>query len=325
MLRGAVAITLNLLVMSVNASDVKASLDVDELINEFNDNKLLNKQIERVNSNALKSMPANYQVIERPIVDSNLAATALQGLVESASAASQIVTTKNHGKMTQAQYATGIADETMAMARYNTLEQLGINPNISGYIFVSESMPDSLIRAYSRDATRLGMSLVFKGFVDKGSIENKFLTLSKKFHTKRNAMSIQADTRLYDAFNVINVPSIIVTDIASMDMCNENGPYIEFDYQQKTLGFNACNTAAEDRYCKISGSVFTDWALKEMASKGCSLASNFLDKTQEDPAQNQNRIDNKIWESYINAYQAEEKELTEYEKEVFQMMQGDFK
>lgn len=311
-------------VVSAN-SDEYENFDVEGAVKDIKENKALNQQMDKANKQALKANPENFTFDINLGQESELVQSTTKRLLEKANSASVKVNTNNHGEITQAQYTTGIADEEMAEVRYNTLLGIGIDPKITGYIFVSESMPESLIRAYSRDATRLGMSLVFFGFTDKGSIENKFLTLSNKYHTKRNAMSLQVDTRLYDVFNITEVPSIVVTDIASMDLCNETGPVSKFSYQSKVYQFNKCNPLHADRFCKISGSVFTDWALKEMSNKGCDLASNFLIRTTDNPPLGQNTINKDIWESYINSYVKEESTWTEYEKEVHQIMQGDFK
>jgi conjugal transfer pilus assembly protein TrbC len=299
--------------------------DAYKAVKKFKENTELQKKIINTNKSALKAKPIAFRFNEKSLHDSELATEALGSLIKDASDASKKIKSVSHGEMTTAQYQTGIADEVMAEVRYETLINMGINPHVNGYIFVSESMSESLIRAYSRDATRLGMSLVFNGIVDKGSIENKFIQLSNKYHTKRNQMALQVDTRLFDAFNIKKVPAIVVTDIASMELCNETGPVKEILYKDKKYSFNACNKAPENRFCKISGSVFTDWGIKKMSDGGCGLASNFLSSIKQAPGLSQNNINLNVWDSYIKSYRKEQEELSEYEKEVYKMMQGDFK
>lgn len=300
-------------------------INSDEALKKLQNNEVFQEKLDRLNKQANQQSKSSFQFGTKGINDSELAKEAINKLVDKAKKASTPVNTNNRGNVTEAQYRTGIADEEMARVRYEALQQHGINPEVSGYIFVSESMPESLIRAYSRDATRLGMSLVFKGIVDKGSIEDKFLEMSQKYHTRRNVMSVQADSRLYDAFEITHVPSIVVSDIASLALCDETGPEIDFKYKTESYSYNACNKAPEDRFCKISGSIFTDWGLKTMAEKGCDMATNFLEKAQENPATAQNTIDEKLWEKYVQSYNTPEAEWTEYEKEIYKMMQGDFK
>jgi type-F conjugative transfer system pilin assembly protein TrbC len=313
--------------IAVSSDDSVSVIDVDQAISNHQENKVLKGQISSVNNRASNATPTKFSINANSINESELGTEAIRSLLTQAdkAATKQMVANKSRGDVTKEQHVTGIADEDMAKLRYDTLLDSGINPAITGYIFVSESMPKSLIRAYSRDATRLGMSLVFNGFVDKGTTHNKFLELSKKYHTKRNAMALQADTRLFDAFEVDKVPSIVVTNIASLDICNDTGPTSEFTYRAEKYSFQKCNPAPQDKYCKISGSVFTDWAIKTMSEKGCTLASNFINKTQEQPATSQNTINKDLWEKYVSSYTTQDQEWTEHEKEIFKIMQGDFK
>src|SRR5690554_941107 len=55
----------------------------------------------------------------------------------------------------------GIADEDMAAEWQAVREDLGLESKDQLYIFVSFSMPDSLLRAYALDAARAGGILVF--------------------------------------------------------------------------------------------------------------------------------------------------------------------
>lgn len=313
--------------IAVSSDNSVNVIDVDQAISNHQDNKVLKGQISDVNKRASNATSTKLSINANSINESELGTEAIRSLLKQADKAAkkQMDANKSRGDVTKEQHVTGIADEDMAKLRYDTLLDIGIDPNITGYIFVSESMPRSLIRAYSRDATRLGMSLVFNGFVDKGTTHNKFLDLSKNYHTKRNAMAVQADTRLFDAFEVDRVPSIVVTNIASLDICNDTGPTSAFTYRDEKYSFQKCNPAPPNRYCKISGSVFTDWGIRTMSEKGCVLASNFINKTQEQPATSQNTINNTLWDKYVSSYVVRDQKWTEHEKEIFKMMKGHFR
>jgi type-F conjugative transfer system pilin assembly protein TrbC len=236
--------------------------------------------------------------------------------------------TESHsrGGVTKEMEITGIADKNLASERVRILNAMGIDASVSGYVFVSRSMPNSLIRAYSIEAERLGLSLVFRGFSNGGFNTNYTKEFGRLFHTRSDAMSIQIDPRLFDVFNIERVPSILLTDIPSLSMCNGQVEKTKFSYSNQIFDYTRCQKADSDRYCKIDGAVDADWAIKKMSANGCALADSYLATLEKQPDLEMKKISEDDWNSHNPVFWREVNKLNgEYIQNVDDMLNGDFK
>lgn len=194
----------------------------------------------------------------------------------------------------------GFSSDEMASLRVKTLEAFGIDRGVQGFIFVSRSMQDSLLRSYSLQAEKYGFQMIFKG-PEKNStdIMGTMREWGELFHTKSSLMAIQMDPRLFDSFEVKAVPTIILTQQGSLDLC-QDGPIENVTYGLKTLKLNKCAPVEDEFYCKISGPVSLDWAIKYMSSEGCVHASNFIDMVGASPEMENFRISPDSWLKAVN-------------------------
>ena len=150
------------------------------------------------------------------------------------------------------------------------LSEFGFDNYSSGYIFVSSSMPDSLIRAYSVEAQNYGFSLVFIGTENESDLMQGVRELADRFHTSQSNMALEIDPRLFDVFEIDIVPTIVLTDIKPHSICNEFLPSVH-RYDGAEIDHTVCKPATPDQYCKLSGAVHVGWALDYMFQHGCEI------------------------------------------------------
>lgn len=175
--------------------------------------------------------------------------------------------------------ADDIADETLAESRKEVLDFLGIDPEgpTSLYYFVSYNMPLPMLRAYALEAMWAGGTLVLRG-APPGKPLAQFVTedLRELVHDKGAAASISIDPRLFDAYGVTLVPTIVLTNERSNFECSGHSPAF-FSYQGQHLSFDRCPPVPEDKYWKMTGAVTTDYALREFLDAGAASARPHLE------------------------------------------------
>lgn len=118
------------------------------------------------------------------------------------------------------------------------------------YIFVSFSMPDSLIREYLQDALRFGGRVVVRGLVD-GSMpktQRKLASLIEEDESRRIGASI--DPRAFEAFDIQTVPAIALGE-HSVKRCDTEECVVQ-------AGLHDI----------IYGSVSVEYALEQFADSG---------------------------------------------------------
>lgn len=196
----------------------------------------------------------------------------------------------------------GISSKEMAEIRSAALKHFQLDKGVQGLIFVSRSMPNGLIRAYALDAERYGFTLVYRG-PDKDSIDilGTAKEWARQFHTTSDRMAIQMDPRAFDAYEIKYVPTLVLTNDYSLDLCPE-GPVEIIKYLGKNLPHKRCKPKEEDTYCKISGSVSTQWALTHMAENGCDLANKYVEADQHDVQIAPVIVSESSWEKAQKAY-----------------------
>lgn len=137
------------------------------------------------------------------------------------------------------------------------------------YIFVSSALDDSLIRQYQSQAAWGGANLVFKGPPPGENPLKWFLTMGQKFRKPGGGTNgIIVDPRLFEMFDVQNVPTIVWTTTPIELQCDSTqlgGPVSGFPATSKT---RQCPLQPSDTFWKISGAVPIDWAMEQFRSKG---------------------------------------------------------
>jgi type-F conjugative transfer system pilin assembly protein TrbC len=198
----------------------------------------------------------------------------------------------------------GISDEKMANTREMMLKEFGLYTNVQGFVLVSSSMTDSLIRAYSLEAEKFGFSIIFRGVEDEGDVFNSFTQMANKYHTGDSRMTVQLDPRLFDVFDVQAVPAIVLTEELSLNLCNE---FIVSDhvYDGVTYQKSECAPLEKEKYCKIYGAVFIGWAIKKMQENGCLMSLSFGD-VDEYESESIDMIGEDIWGSLIRESKEED-------------------
>lgn len=125
-------------------------------------------------------------------------------------------------------------------------------------VFVSTSMPESLIRAYYKEAALYGAILVFKGLPDGSFKELSFLInrLSGELTAESRLPGSIIDDESFDKFGVNRVPTIVLK------------------YEKECFEGIECNV----QYDKVIGNIGIRGALNQFIESGDlkSVAANFI-------------------------------------------------
>jgi len=190
------------------------------------------------------------------------------------------VIAKDGATMNQLQQITGIASVQDAKKRQETMDFLGISEARNHmYIFISYSMPEDMIKAYAREALWSGASLIIKG-LKEGETFKEFINKKAKalIENKGYTAALHFDPRLYDAFEIDYVPTIVIADENHIEYCDPSKErVVEFNKTKK------CKSRPSDRYIKISGAVTLDYALEQFIEEGtfAKQAQGRLDSLRE--------------------------------------------
>lgn len=172
-----------------------------------------------------------------------------------------------------------IADEAMEADRAAVMEFLGIDPAADSglYIFVSWSMPLELLRSYAIEAMWAGGTLVFRG-VPPGEEPVKFISekLRLLVYGKGAAANISIDPRLFDAYQVTAVPTLVFTKVRQDLQCTGVNPTPLALKNGKTATYDRCPELEEDTYWKLTGAVTTNYALQAFIDDGAVTAKPYL-------------------------------------------------
>ena len=120
-----------------------------------------------------------------------------------------------------------------------------LKPRPSLQIFVSHSMPISLLKSYAKEATKYNGVLVFRG-LPAGSFHKLSNLVSDISGDNAEGIAMQIDDEAFKAFNIKIVPTIVLSRSASI-----------FSEQVKGGAFD-----------KIGGNVTIKYALEVFAKKG---------------------------------------------------------
>jgi type-F conjugative transfer system pilin assembly protein TrbC len=174
--------------------------------------------------------------------------------------------------------ADDIADQTISGERDKVLEFLGISPKRKSnlYYFVSWSMPLEMLRSYAVEAMWSGGTLIFKG-VPPGKSLGQFLSedLTKLHYGKGASANISIDPRMYEAYQVTTVPTIVLTTYRVELECTGIEPR-KFKYRGQDLQYNTCPPLDPAKYSKVSGAVTANFALQQFLDDGMQDATPYL-------------------------------------------------
>lgn len=236
---------------------------------------------------AVPTLPASASVVLPPDLGSKLSSQAYQNaqqLGEELAHKALANLDSPQGRQFQAQAAPlarkadEIADAAVAKDRDKVLQFVGIDPKTpSGlYYMVSWSMPLEMLRAYAAEAMWDGGVLVFKG-IPEGMDLNTYIhkNMSKLVYGKGASAVISIDPRLFEAYDIKTVPTIVLTTDRNQLTCNTQSGSVVLDGQ--TYPYNTCAPLDTNKYWKIEGAVTSDFALREFQKAGAGQAQMYLD------------------------------------------------
>lgn len=172
-----------------------------------------------------------------------------------------------------------IADEAMEADRQAVLDFLGIDPESDAglYYFVSWSMPLEVLRSYAIEAMWAGGTLVFKG-IPPGRDLGQFLTqdLRQLVYGKGAGANISIDPRLYDAYAINAVPTIVFTKVRHDLQCQGLERIPVRVPSGEDAAYDTCPPLAPENYWKLSGAVTSNYALQSFIDDGAVQAAPYL-------------------------------------------------
>lgn len=180
---------------------------------------------------------------------------------------------------------TAIADAAIAADRDAVLKALGISSTKQGnlYIFVSKSMPENLLRSYAKEVMWAGGQLVVRGIPANQTLgEYVREHATSLFRKKGAAVVMSIDPRLFDAYEIDVVPTIVYSEWdEERALCEVQA---EVTIESTDLTYNRCGKAPSTSFWKVSGSVSLAWALAEFESQGAPGVKAFRAAMAKGPA-----------------------------------------
>lgn len=162
-----------------------------------------------------------------------------------------------------------IASEALQAERDKVLDFLGIDPQAETglFVFLSWSMPKELLRAYVLDAMWSGASIQFKGVPPGVKLEEFALRDLRSLVYGKAAANISIDPRLFDAYQVTQVPTIVYAANARQISCL-GGPRQSFKSAEVEMSYETCPPAPQNEFWKVSGAVTMSYALEAFEERG---------------------------------------------------------
>lgn len=160
-------------------------------------------------------------------------------------------------------WANAVADQFKAVAKKEIIEkfltlknmqkrseelELYSNKKDRLRIFVSSSMPISLLKAYSLEAAKYGGSLIFKGLPNGSFKELTKLVMQISKEREEGSGHIEIDDSAFEKFEINSVPAIVLSKNEGEGFLSATTPEQEFD--------------------KIEGAVTLRLALEKFAENG---------------------------------------------------------
>lgn len=163
--------------------------------------------------------------------------------------------------------------------RDQVMKLLHIDPSKVGYVyyFVSESMPDTMMYRYAMDSIWIGGILDFNGINPKHDIP-WFVShvMSKYMRHTDSSPTMSLDPRLFQAFGVTAVPTIVYSTVAPNRLCEKKIVKTYVTDDGRKVPYRVCAPMDPDKYWKISGAVSTQYALEQFKEAGAPGADKLL-------------------------------------------------
>lgn len=174
--------------------------------------------------------------------------------------------------------ADDIANEVLAQKRDQILDFLGIDPESSTalYYFVSWSMPLNILRSYALEAMWSGGTLVIKGVPPGKDLAQFFMEdVQQLIYGKGASANISIDPRLFDAYQVEVVPTLVYSTVRDNFQC-QGVVRTKIEHPTQELFYDRCPPLETNSYYKISGAVTTSYALEQFKEKGAPGVDSHL-------------------------------------------------
>lgn len=89
------------------------------------------------------------------------------------------------------------------------------------FLFASFSIPDPSLKVYLQEADRLGVPVVFNGFIDNSVVETE-VRVRALYEDESISNGFIIDPTLFDRFDITAVPTLISTTV-DLDVCETTG------------------------------------------------------------------------------------------------------
>jgi type-F conjugative transfer system pilin assembly protein TrbC len=198
--------------------------------------------------------------------------------------------TEKMDQMAREAYVAALPPRDQALGRSVLLGDGTASGEGHMYIFVSRSMPQSLLRAYAVDAFYMGASLVVKG-LRKGDTLKEYLQGAMQDFNSLDGMAMapmEINPNLFDMFSIQTVPAVVWTnrvglddvgsgcqnlpDGAPVEKLNLMGP----DDQYIQVDKPSCAAMPDSSFYKMTGALSMEYVFERFQDAG--LPKDVLDK-----------------------------------------------
>jgi len=192
-------------------------------------------------------------------------------------------------QMAREAYVSALPPRDQALGRSVLLGDATVAGEGSMYIFVSRSMPQSLLRAYAVDAFYMGATLVVKG-LRKGDTLKEYLQDAMVDFNSLDGMAMapmEINPNLFDMFDIQSVPAVVWTNRVGLDdvgsgcqnqpegtpaeKLNLMGP----DDQYISVDKPSCAKLPDTAFYKMTGALNLEYVFEKFQDAG--LAKPILD------------------------------------------------
>jgi len=186
-------------------------------------------------------------------------------------------------KLSREAFIATIPKRDQALGRSLLLED-GTDPNFTGqvFIFVSRSMPTSLLKAYALDALHLGATLVTKGIKPGQSVPEYVEEAMAEFNTAEGqALSgMDLNPNLFETFGVTVVPTIVWSNKVGLNELGVGCPPLPQETPMPKITLKGpdgngievdkptCGRAADTSYYKVSGTLNLNYVFDRFEAAG---------------------------------------------------------
>lgn len=164
------------------------------------------------------------------------------------------------------------------------------------YVFVSRSMPMSLLKAYALDAAYSGATLVMKGIRRGDTIQDFVMEMVDDFNSADGKVlaTTELNPNLFDMFDIKVVPTVVWTNRVGLDETGSGCqappellmPYMDVEGPNETtmrVEKPTCIQLPESSYYKLAGALKMDYVLERFVQAGApaSLLNGYRHRIAE--------------------------------------------